>query len=507
MNKTYLSICTDVHGLLSTTSTIDGSTLPYGFSRYVSFLNQLNPTDEVVRIDNGDSLQGSPLMTYAHRTALRPSPMSQAMNLIKLDYVNVGNHDFNYGEQALMNYLNELNAVCLTSNVLYKGKPLGSSQIHRTQSGHRLGLIGVVTDYIPNWERPEHIQNFTFLNPLDVVAIEVQKYRAIVDFIIVFYHGGLERDPKTGEPTEVLTGENVGYALSQIPGIDAIISGHQHRSISTTINSALFMQCSLNLQESMWVEIDHTHHKLAGKLIDLSQFPVHQGFEAGLRPLQAATNRWLDTEIGSIEGQDCLIHDPFEARLHKHPMVSLINQIQLKVSGADLSATALFNQPIGLPRNIRMRDIVNNYVYPNTLVVKDIDGQTLRAYLEQNANYFELDNDDVIRVNPSFNEPKPQHFNYDMVDGIEYGFDIAKPVGQRLTHLFFNGKSIADDQRFTLVMNNYRASGGGNFHMIAACKTLKEFPLDMSDLMAEYVQTHSPIRIQHHENITITANL
>lgn len=57
------------------------------------------------------------------------------------------------------------------------------------------------------------------------------------DIVVVCYHGGFERDLQTGKPTEALTGENEGYQiLTKIPGIDVLLTGHQHRQIAEVIN-------------------------------------------------------------------------------------------------------------------------------------------------------------------------------------------------------------------------------------------------------------------------------
>ncbi len=82
-----------------------------------------------------------------------------------------------------------------------------------------------------------------------------------------------------------------------------------------------------------------------------------------------------------------------------------------------------------------MRDIVSNYVYPNTLKVIRILGRDIRAALEKSAKYFELGPQGDSIVNRSFLTPKPQHYNYDMWEGIEYVLDISRPIGQRVTRL------------------------------------------------------------------------
>lgn len=63
------------------------------------------------------------------------------------------------------------------------------------------------------------------------------------DIVVVTYHGGFESDLETGEPTELLTGENEGYAIAtKVPGIDALVTGHQHRVIATKVNGVPVIQ-------------------------------------------------------------------------------------------------------------------------------------------------------------------------------------------------------------------------------------------------------------------------
>ncbi|WZU02776.1 hypothetical protein MGH68_07840 [Erysipelothrix sp. D19-032] len=73
----------------------------------------------------------------------------------------MGNHDFNYGPDILKKFISENNAPLLTSNVDIEGKRLGNTHII-DKGGKKIALIGVLTHYIPNWERPTYIENMTF---------------------------------------------------------------------------------------------------------------------------------------------------------------------------------------------------------------------------------------------------------------------------------------------------------------------------------------------------------
>ena len=118
-----------------------------------------------------------------------------------------------------------------------------------------------------------------------------------------------------------------------------------------------------------------------------------------------------------------------------------------------------------------MRDLVASYPYPNTLTLIEITKDVLLQYLEQTASYFSL-KDDTIVINPKFTTPKLQMYDYDMGDGLSYTIDVSEPIGHRIKNLVLP----AEKDSYTMVLNNYRATGGGNFQMIKNCKKLKQNP-------------------------------
>lgn len=504
MEKLTLLVTTDVHGSVYAHSYADGSIMESGLSRFSSAVKSYRKLGEVFVLDNGDILQGTPFLTVANRQTSEKHILSKVMNEIGYDYLNLGNHDFNYGYTLLDHYLNGINASCLTSNIRFNNDPLGNSQLVQTISGKTLALIGVCTDYIPHWEKPAHIKNIMFMDPVETVKVETHRLRNYADLIVVMYHGGLERDPKNGIPTERLTGENVGYQLAMIEGIDLLITGHQHRSFVSIISGTLVTQTASNAKEFAEITIEFGERKnIDAKIINLADYPIDQTIELIGETIEKQTQEWLDKPLGRLEGQLLKISDPFDARLHKHPLVSFINQIQLEVSGAQLSSSALSNDPLGFNPDVTYRDIVSNFIYPNTLVVKRISGVLLKEFLEKCAEYFSVKNDKII-VNPSFEEPKPQHSRYDMVDGIEYTIKVSNPIGERIIHLEYRGKQVSRDDTFTIVMNNYRAVGGGDFTMLPALETVAEINRDLTEILSEMIQQHKRYPVCHRENIQVT---
>lgn len=504
--KTLTIIATsDIHGAIFPSEYHQRDQIsPLGLSRISTAIKKYRESGEVLLLDNGDAFQGSPLLMYYHdHPKSYPNPMAQAFNYLKYDFINLGNHDFNYGPERLLTFIHENNAPVLTSNILYQGENLGQSAVV-DYDGTKIGLVGVCTHYIPNWERPEHIVSMAFEDAKKAMETEVNKIADKVDYVIGMYHGGFERDLETGKPTETLTGENQGYEMAKtIDNLDILITGHQHRSIAQNLFGKIVSQTAFKANEFAVIKLNLETGETSVKLEDAGNYEVDKDLLKLFKDLEEKTQSWLDQEIGYLKKGDLLIEDEFAARINKHPLISLINQIQMDATGAEISSNAMFNGAKGFKQSITMRDLVNTYPYPNTLVLKEISGKNLKLMLERTAEYFELDNQGEIKIADNYFEPKPQHYNYDMIDGIEYTIDVSKPHGKRIVELKRNGKNISDEDTFTIAVNNYRASGGGKYDMVKSAKTLKTFQDDMVQIMMNYFKKYPEVEVKHQNNIKI----
>ena len=212
------------------------------------------------------------------------------------------------------------------------------------------------------------------------------------------------------------------------------------------------------------------------------------------------TQEWLDQPIGKIDG-DMIFQNPLEIRTKDNTLVEFINRVQMEVTGVDISNTAIFDSiSLGFPENVTMREVVSNYIYPNTLKVIRITGQDMLEALEQTASYFEQYDGEEVKVNPAFVTPKPQHYNYDMWEGIEYLIDISKPIGERIVKLEYKGKPVEPEKEYDVVMNNYRASGGGNYFMYQNKPVIKEIPTDISEILANYIVEKKVVKATVNQN-------
>lgn len=476
-----------------------------GLAKYATAVKQTKQTYEnVLVIDNGDLIQGTPLIThYIKDHQHKENPMTAIMNKIGIDAAVIGNHEFNYGLQVLNRAIDESNFPWLSANCVDEstGEPaFGPSYIVKELSGGvRVAIVGVTTHYIPNWEAEEHIEGLQFTDAFETLQKWVNHIHKVdkPHIVIASYHGGFERDLHTGEPTEPLTGENQGYKMCEkIKGIDVLLTGHQHRVLSDVINDVVVTQPGKDGTHygKITIELEHIDenwiiNEKHAEVKNVTNVEPDQSVLRYIQPLEASTQKWLDQPVGKIDG-NMLISDPLQARIEKHPLVEFIQNVQMDASGVDISVTSLFNEPLGFDSIVTMRDIVANYMYPNTLVVLQLSGADIIAALEQSAAYFTLDKNGNITVNPSYISPKPQHYNYDMWEGINYTICVSQPVGARVSDVTYHEKPIQANKVYDVVLNNYRANGGGNYDMYRGKPVVKEIQRDAVELISAYFEKH-----------------
>ncbi len=504
----HILYTSDLHGYLLPIHYSDNSPTPYGLAKVMTALKGFDREHSLL-LDLGDVLQGSPLM-YFHQLNRKKyqNPVGLLFNEIGYDYYIPGNHDFNYGLDYLKDFVQQLKAKTLCQNI-YRNEELEFKNGYdiKTVNGVRVLTIGVTTQYIPNWENPGHIQGMEFRSAFMETKKIVSKYKDQVDLIICAYHGGLEKDVETGTDFVKDTGENEGYRIfSEIPEVDILLTGHQHRVLATKVGERVVLQPGANGLNLGVVEVQFDDRNnitsISARLQPVKEFEEDPYPRIALKELEAANQVFLDEIIGEVMEGDLEIKDSNKARLEKHPIVDFINDIQLDATGAMLSSTALANQVSGFKRQITIRNVLSTYVYSNTLTVVEIDGKSLRLYLERCAEYFELVNGQLT-YNPRFSYPKLEHYNYDMIAGIDYTFDVRKPHGSRLIELTYQGNEVEDTDHFSIALNNYRASGGGDFEMLKDLRVIHEIPFDIAELIIEYIRKHHDLYIKPRNNIKL----
>lgn len=492
----------DIHGYVFPTDYRDPGECDIGLFKCV---NQFHKDGNTLFIDGGDVLQGSPLCAFCHDSIGEASQFAEIMNCCGYDYVTLGNHDFNYGMEYLNSYLDALKAKCVCQNAVYEnGEVRFPFCIHVLENGLRIGVVGIVTDYVNVWERSEHLTGLKISNPLEAARDALQKLKSSnVDITVCVYHGGFERDLETGRVLSNTT-ENIAYRLCEELEFDILLTGHQHMSITGQMVSGTFV-----VQPPDW-----------GKSAVFIEATVSNGqtnFKSEILPaggacdpyllkkfgsMELGAQGWLDVVVGHLD-KPLLPSPPLIMAAEGSEIAAFFNEVQLAASGAELSATSLANETWGLPQMVKRRDVLIAYPYTNTLTVLRVTGKVLREAMERSAEYFGLDEDGQLCVSEAFLKPKVEHYNYDYFSGVDYIMDISKPHGKRVTTLLRRGKPVLDEDEFTICLNSYRASGTGGYPSYVGCPIVKEINTEISDLILGFFERNPSLRIESVKNFKV----
>jgi 2',3'-cyclic-nucleotide 2'-phosphodiesterase / 3'-nucleotidase len=160
------------------------------------------------------------------------------------------------------------------------------------------------------------------------------------------------------------------------------------------------------------------------------------------------------------------------------PFVDLVHDIQLKVTGADVSFTAplAFNETLKAGM-LSVREFFKLYQYENYLYTMEMSGKEISDYLEfsygiwlnqmnSEADHlllFRFDEDGMPQVDANGRHRlRYPTYNFDSAAGIKYTVDATKPAGQRVNiESMEDGTAFNPERKYKVAINSYRGSGGG----------------------------------------------
>lgn len=474
----------DLHAHIYPTDYRDMSEKNWGLFKCASHFKKDGNT---IIIDGGDLLQGSPFGTYCHDSLGDASILSFALDCCGYDYITLGNHDFNYGMDYLNSYLNALHARCVCENIFKRdGSACFPAKIHELENGLRVGIVGIITDYVNVWEREEHLAGICITDPIIAARTALDNLREKVDLTVCVYHGGFERDLSNGKLLSS-TSENVAYRICQELDFDILLTGHQHMTIlGQTLNGTFVVQptdCGKEFVELLAI-VDRNGKHIKSRHIPADGICSPELLYA-FRDADCDAQAWMNEVVGCFD-KPLYAAEPLAMAANGNRIADFFNMVQLSASGADISATSLANDICGFPKLVCRRDILTAYPYTNTLSVLQINGAILRQAMERSAAYFDVDKHGALCISEQFLKPKIEHYNYDYYAGVDYAFDVSRPIGNRVAELTFHGKPVADTDTFSICLNSYRASGTGGYECYTDCQVLREINKEMSDLMLDY---------------------
>ena len=503
---------TDLHGNILPVDYYTNKPDNRGLAKIATLIKRVRKEHpNVLLIDSGDTIQGSPLESFHGRKNNQPpDPMMLAMSSLNYDAMAVGNHEYNFGLKVLEKARNEANFPWLSANTYDKTsqKPHYKPYIVKEVAGVRIGILGLTTPGIPYWDNPPNYAGLEFHEPVAEARkwVPILREQERADVVVVAMHMGLGEDLRTGEVSPgQIPHENEAISIAkEVPGVDVIFMGHTHRDVpSLYINGVLLTQANYwgrhLARADVYLQKSGTAWRVYAK--SARSIPADDRVEPDpevvkiAEPYDRETQGWLSKVVG--ESSDELTAR--EARFRDTAILDLIQKVQLEAGKADVSMVASFNQEARIDKGqVSVRDIAGLYVYENTLVVLEVTGQQLKDALEHSAKYYKPY---VAGKAPSdLIDEKIPAYNFDIAEGVTYDLDISKPIGQRIQNLRFRAQPLSLSKKLRLATNNYRVNGGGGYTMYKDAPVVYRSSEEIRELIIDWVERNKTIPTKPNNN-------
>lgn len=495
---------TDLHGnVWGFSYENDTDTTNTGLARIASYVEKVRSEEPyVILIDNGDTIQGNIMTDDLYNKREGWHPVLHAMNLLGYDSMTLGNHEFNFGEGLIQRIQTLADFPVLAANLARRDGTMATAPYTIIERGGvKVGIIGVTNPNAPRWDG-EKTDPFVYAPVGPAVRRAVDIVRNKVDVLVATSHVGIypEYDEEGGS-------DGANTILDLCPEIDVLLVGHDHNTVKDKVGNTV-IGGARNLGREV-VRFDLTldgNNKVVDRsvmVVDMADWEpsaLIQGDEQIAKAHQetrdfifGGTTNADGTTSGGVFGISAAKFQPYneikdipEGKLRDTAVMDLINEVQLLNSGADVSAAALFADTSDIPEGpINYGTIFGIYKFDNTLYRVQVTGAELKAYMEWSAACYNQWKEGDISI--SFNPEKPGYL-YDMFAGVDYEIDLSQPVGKRIKNVKFKGKMLADDQKLTLAVNNYRYSSALKAQKLVAGTKEWESPNSIRDMLVEYIK-------------------
>ncbi len=476
----------DVHGAIFPYNFTYDNMNDYSLANVHTFVKneRVKKEQEVILLDNGDILQGDPIVYYSNFEETNKKHVCAAvMNYMKYDAATIGNHDIEAGHSVYDKLITEYDFPWLAANVLNTNtnKPYFKPYHIVNRQGVKIAILGLITPAIPNW-LPENIWSGMRFDDMIESAQKWVKYireKEQPDLLIGLFHAGIDYTYNK-QTAETYKNENASKLVAiKVPGFDIVMGGHDHSVYNTVVENikgkkVLLLDPGSRAKKVAvanilfkWDKLKKEYVKeISGEIIETKNFEADSLFLEAFAPYYNNTYKYVNRVIGSskndINAQNALFGNS--------EFVDFIHQVQLDVGKADISFTSPLSYKFTIKKGeITVKEMFKLYRYENLLYTMKLSGKEIKDFLEYSAdlwfNQMKTDKDPLLKYSKDENGKirlTNPYYNYSSAAGIKYTIDVSKPYGEKITiDGLENGGEFELNKSYKVAINSYRGNGGG----------------------------------------------
>ncbi|WP_229098547.1 bifunctional metallophosphatase/5'-nucleotidase [Turicibacter sanguinis] len=451
-----------------------------GFAKFKHFINLANEytrAEGYLVLDAGDIFHGTPFATVELGQSV-----AQVLKVVGYDAMSPGNHDFNYGQDRLIELGKVADVELLAANVkTIEGKLRYGDCFVKEIGEMRVGVFGLTTPETGTKTNPENVVGLTFGTEEEIVAeaksmVQVLQERG-VDVIIGLMHMGIDTDSRIKSTT----------IASQVDDIDLIIDGHSHSELNQyeIVNGTILTSTGEHFKNVGVVTIQYD--LMADEIIKLVPHQI------SMKQLEKCEE---DTEVKSVidrikNNQKSILEEVIgttaikleggrSSVLNGHTNLGhLLTAAMLNETQADISlingGTIRDSIDVGM---ITKGDVLKVLPFSNHIVTVEMTGKQLIEILNQGL---------VI------GSGRFLHFAGLLVEA-KLVQEAGCPDRYEVLSVQFNQQPLELIQTYVVAMNDFMVAGGDDYQMSQSSNLLNSFGT-LDEALISYVKEYGEIAI------------
>lgn len=465
----------------------------------------------------GDLVGASPLLS----ALFHDEPTVEAMNLLQMDLLAVGNHEFDDGVDELLRLKNggcHPEEGCregkkyegakfpfLAANVIVKetNKPLFPPYLIKSYDGVKVGFIGLTFENTPSAVSPSAVAKVKFLNEVETINRYTKelKEKGVRAIVVVIHEGATPTGLKDLNECPNIKGPIVDIAKKIDDEVDVIVAGHTHQVFNCTIDNKIVT--SAKSYGRVLTHVKMSIDRKSGQVIKKSavnvantrdvkgEVPIVQHIDGYKKIVAPLANKRVGMQTADLSrnvnaaGESVLGNIIADAQLEETSGLKKGNaQIALMNPGGVRGSLKFEPSGEEAKGEITYAEVQRIQPFGNTLVTMSLTGAQIEQILEAQFR----DGRDYV-LQPS--------------NGFTYTWQASKPIGDRVDPktIKLNGKVLDPKATYRVTVNSFLASGGDGFKTFKAGKDIVGGRVDL-DVLVDYFKKYSPIKPSARGRIT-----
>ena len=421
-----------------------------GISHLATLIRDVRESEDIsFLVDAGDIFTGA--LSKKSEGKL-PFDLYSAMNY---DTLTLGNHEFEYGWERLVETIPRANFPVLNANIVHQesGELIAQPYTILNRNGVKVGVIGVMgIDAFYNTMASFHRTGLTIKDPTETAQYWADIIRDEVNIIVVLTHQNRTAPMQTNKESDpsVQRGFDEDYAMAgNLKGVDVIFGGHSDNGLQEpVIHPDTGTVIGLTFGQGMHLgytkfKIDTQKHDV--EFIEGYLIPVNS--KQLLEDKQTATlikdYRKIYPELLEVLA---VVSEPLMRKYNEESSIgNLLTDYMREAAQSDIAflnsgaIRADFNAG-----DVTLEQLINVYPFKDNLTIIELTGNQIKELVEYSLTL---------------------PYGIGQISGLQINYDSTQDMMNRVIDIKVNGNELIDNKKYTVSVSGYLAKGGDGYRV------------------------------------------